>query len=95
MSNSESEEFDAIVIGAGHKGLAAKKVLADAEKRVVIEDRRAVAVDLQGGEVVGGRIEKRDALLETWYAEPLTLIHGDSNLANCFEYDAPEDRRVG
>jgi len=40
-------------------------------------------------------IAKWDALLDAWYAEPLTLIHGDSHLANCFEYDAPEGRRVG
>lgn len=40
-------------------------------------------------------IEKWDALLEVWYAEPLSLIHGDSHLANCFEYDAPEGRRIG
>ena len=40
-------------------------------------------------------IEKWDALLEAWYAEPLTLIHGDSHLANCFEYDGPEGRRTG
>jgi hypothetical protein len=40
-------------------------------------------------------IEKWDALLDAWYGGPLTLIHGDSHLANCFEYDAPEGRRIG
>jgi hypothetical protein len=30
-------------------------------------------------------IEKWDALVDVWFAEPLTLIHGDSHLANCFE----------
>jgi aminoglycoside phosphotransferase (APT) family kinase protein len=40
-------------------------------------------------------IEKWDALLERWYAGPLTLIHGDSHLANCFEYAAPEGPRMG
>ncbi len=40
-------------------------------------------------------IAKWDALMEAWYGVPLTLIHGDSHLANCFEYDAPEGRRVG
>lgn len=40
-------------------------------------------------------IEKWDGLLEAWYAEPLTLIHGDSHLANCFEYASPEGLRIG
>ena len=40
-------------------------------------------------------IEKWDALLERWYADPLTLIHGDSHLANCFEYAASEGPRMG
>ncbi len=31
-------------------------------------------------------ISKWDALVDAWYAGPLTLIHGDSHLANCFEY---------
>jgi hypothetical protein len=30
-------------------------------------------------------VEKWDALVDVWFAEPLTLIHGDSHLANCFE----------
>ena len=30
-------------------------------------------------------VEKWDAVLDAWYAEPLTLIHGDSHLGNCFE----------
>jgi hypothetical protein len=40
-------------------------------------------------------IEKWDALMEAWYGEPLTLIHGDSHLANCFEYPTPEGPRMG
>jgi len=31
-------------------------------------------------------ISKWDALVDAWFAGPLTLIHGDSHLANCFEY---------
>ena len=30
-------------------------------------------------------VEKWDAVLDAWYAEPLTVIHGDSHLGNCFE----------
>jgi hypothetical protein len=40
-------------------------------------------------------IEKWDGLIDTWYREPLTLIHGDSHLANCFEYPTPEGPRMG
>jgi aminoglycoside/choline kinase family phosphotransferase len=38
---------------------------------------------------------KWDALVETWYADPLTLIHGDSHLANCFEFRADDGLRMG
>ena len=40
-------------------------------------------------------ILKWDALIEAWYSEPLTLIHGDSHLANCFEYPTPDGPRMG
>ncbi len=40
-------------------------------------------------------IQKWDALVESWYSEPLTLIHGDSHLANCFEYPTPNGPRMG
>lgn len=40
-------------------------------------------------------IEKWDALMDVWYAEPLTLIHGDSHLGNCFEYATPDGPRMG
>jgi hypothetical protein len=40
-------------------------------------------------------IEKWDALMDAWYSEPLTLIHGDSHLANCFEYPTAEGPRMG
>ncbi|MBY0276067.1 ecdysteroid 22-kinase family protein, partial [Candidatus Binatia bacterium] len=31
-----------------------------------------------------------DRLVDAWYAEPLTLLHGDSHLANCFEHPAAD-----
>jgi hypothetical protein len=40
-------------------------------------------------------VGKWDALVDVWYREPLTLIHGDSHLANCFEYPAPDGPRIG
>jgi hypothetical protein len=35
-------------------------------------------------EIVRLAVEKWDALVETWFAGPLTLNHGDSHLGNCF-----------
>jgi hypothetical protein len=40
-------------------------------------------------------IQKWDALLEAWYGGALTLIHGDSHLANCFEHETPDGPRMG
>lgn len=40
-------------------------------------------------------ISKWDALVDAWYQGPLTLIHGDSHLANCFEYSREGSPRVG
>jgi hypothetical protein len=40
-------------------------------------------------------IAKWDRLLDAWYRDPLTLVHGDSHLANCFEYPSPEGPRTG
>ena len=35
-------------------------------------------------------LAKWDRLIDAWYAEPLTLLHGDSHLANCFEHPATD-----
>lgn len=40
-------------------------------------------------------IQKWDLLMQVWFGEPLTLIHGDSHLANCFEYPTPQGPRMG
>ena len=40
-------------------------------------------------------VSKWDALVDAWYAGPLTLIHGDSHLANCFEYRREGPARMG
>lgn len=40
-------------------------------------------------------LDRWDALLDHWYGGPLTLVHGDSHLANCFEYQGPDGPRVG
>jgi len=40
-------------------------------------------------------VEKWDALVDVWFAEPLTLIHGDSHLANCFEVATADGPKMG
>jgi hypothetical protein len=40
-------------------------------------------------------VEKWDALVDVWFAEPLTLIHGDSHLANCFEHPSEDGPKIG
>ncbi|MDG2336170.1 MAG: phosphotransferase [Myxococcota bacterium] len=40
-------------------------------------------------------IQKWDALVDYWYDGPLTLVHGDSHLANCFEYPGPHGPQMG
>lgn len=40
-------------------------------------------------------LSKWSALVDAWYRVPLTLIHGDSHLANCFEYAGDGAPRVG
>jgi aminoglycoside/choline kinase family phosphotransferase len=39
--------------------------------------------------------EKWDDLVDFWYGGPLTLVHGDSHLGNCFEYPSEDGPRVG
>ncbi len=40
-------------------------------------------------------VEKWDALVDVWFGEPLTLIHGDSHLANCFEVATEGGPKMG
>ena len=40
-------------------------------------------------------IRKWDAVVAAWYRDPLTLIHGDSHLGNCFEYPTADGLRIG
>jgi hypothetical protein len=40
-------------------------------------------------------LDRWDALLAYWYGGALTLVHGDSHLANCFEYATDDGPRVG
>ena len=72
--------------------------LTRALNAAAIAPARRAAPDLfepRHAEVCRLAIEKWDALIDAWYTEPLTLIHGDSHLANCFEYPAEDGPRMG
>jgi hypothetical protein len=40
-------------------------------------------------------LARYEPMMACWYSEPLTLVHGDSHLANTFEYATPDGPRVG
>lgn len=40
-------------------------------------------------------VQKWDRLVDAWFEAPLTLVHGDSHLANCFEYPTADGARMG
>lgn len=72
--------------------------LTRALNALAVRGARRAAPDLFSAEhasIFRMALEKWDPLIESWYSEPLTLIHGDSHLANCFEYTAPEGPRMG
>ena len=70
------------------------KTLADAS----IGPARRVAPDLfseSDAALCRQAVEKWDALVDFWYGGALTLIHGDSHLANFFEYPGPDGPTMG
>src|SRR5262249_34830208 len=40
-------------------------------------------------------VAKWDALVDAWFSEPTTLVHGDSHLGNCFEVATPDGPAMG
>ena len=75
-----------------------KRAVSRALNAAALEPTQRLAPDLFGAEHVAlcRRVLARwDALVDFWYRGPLTLVHGDSHLANTFEYAAPEGARVG
>jgi hypothetical protein len=63
-----------------------------------IDPSHRKAPDLFGAEhvrVCKRAVEKWDAVLDAWYAEPLTLVHGDSHLGNCFELPSANGPKIG
>jgi aminoglycoside phosphotransferase (APT) family kinase protein len=40
-------------------------------------------------------LDRWDHVVEAWYDGPLTIVHGDSHLGNCFEYEGANGTEVG
>lgn len=66
--------------------------------RVAVKRAQKNAPELVTPEIVntyGHALDRWDDLLLAWYAGPPCLVHGDSHLANCFEYASNAGPRVG
>ena len=77
---------------------ARQRAITRALNAAAIEPTRRAAPDLFSAELAAlcrRANERWDALMEFWYRGPLTLVHGDSHLANCFEYATPAGPRMG
>jgi hypothetical protein len=75
-----------------------QRAIGRALNAAAIEPTRRAAPDLFTAEhaaLCRRANEKWDAMIAYWYAGPLTLVHGDSHLANTFEYATPEGPRMG
>lgn len=66
--------------------------------RVAVKRARTNAPELVTPEIASTydrALDRWDELLASWYTGPLCLVHGDSHLANCFEYATADGPRVG
>jgi hypothetical protein len=75
-----------------------KRAVSRALNAAALEPTQRAAPDLFSAELAAlcRRVGERwDDLIAYWYREPLTLVHGDSHLANCFEYATPSGPRMG
>jgi hypothetical protein len=94
-----SAQRDELVPARLHTYLApGGREMTRALNAAAIGPARRAAPDLfseRHAEVFRDATEKWDALVDAWYAGPLTLIHGDSHLANLFEYPGAGGPRMG
>ena len=90
---------EALLPAALHPFLPARqRAVTRTLNAAAIEPTRRAAPDLFKAELAAlcRRVNERwDDLMAFWYREPLTLVHGDSHLANCFEYATPAGPRMG
>jgi hypothetical protein len=75
-----------------------RRAMTRAMNRAAVQRAHRAAPDVftrEHAELYRLATRKWDALSEFWYGAPLTLIHGDSHLGNCFEYRGESGPRVG
>ena len=97
--NTPRSERDALIPPRMHPhlspgGRARSRALASAS----IAPAHRKAPDLLRAEhvdVCRMAVAKWDALVDAWFAEPTTLVHGDSHLGNCFEVATPDGPSMG
>jgi hypothetical protein len=94
-----TDRREAFLPAALHPFLPARRrAVTRALNAAAIEPTRRAAPDLFSAELAAlcRRVNERwDDVMAFWYREPLTLVHGDSHLANCFEYATPSGPRMG
>lgn len=99
FSGCSQPEREALLPAALHTYLApGNRAMTRALNAAAIAPARRAAPDLftaRHAAICHLAIEKWDALIDSWYREPLCLIHGDSHLANCFEYRTTDGPRMG
>ena len=97
--NTPAEERDALLPMRLHTHLGpGARARSRAMAQAAIGPARRRAPDLVSADhesICRLAIEKWDALVGVWFEEPLTLIHGDSHLANCFETTTDDGTRTG
>jgi hypothetical protein len=95
----EHARREALLPHAFHPFLSPRRrAVSRALHAAAIEPTRRRAPDLFGAEhaaLCRRALARWDALADFWYRGPLTLVHGDSHLANCFEYTGPDGPRMG
>jgi hypothetical protein len=75
-----------------------QRAITRALNAAAIEPTRSKAPDLFSAahaSLCRRAIARWDTLMDFWYDGPLTLVHGDSHLANLFEYATPAGPRMG
>lgn len=93
------ERREALLPIAMHPTLIPRKTaITLAMNRAAIRPAQRAAPDLFPPEIADlcrRAFDRWPALMDFWYRGPLTLVHGDSHLANTFEYATPEGPRAG
>jgi hypothetical protein len=95
----QPDRREALLPAALHPFLPARpRAVTRTLNAAAIEPTRRAAPELFSADLAAlcRRVNERwDDVMAFWYREPLTLVHGDSHLANCFEYATPAGPRMG